>query len=64
MDRAPPSDASKAEKLTRGRVRESRLKVALKANMAKRKAQVRARSGTQTTGTQTAGETGPEENEG
>jgi hypothetical protein len=44
-------------------MREARLKDALKANMAKRKAQVRARQpGEQ--GTATAGTIGPQENEG
>ena len=57
MDHKARSDPEKPEKVTRAMHREERLKVALKANMAKRKAQVRARSGTAT-----AGMTGPEEN--
>ena len=59
MDREPRSEPVKPAKVTRAAVREGRLKVALKANMAKRKAQVRARSGTGA-----AGETGPEDNKG
>jgi hypothetical protein len=40
---APASDVAKAEKATRQRVKDARRKAALKANMAKRKAVVRAR---------------------
>ncbi len=57
MDREPVSEPSKPQKVTRAKHREGRLKVALKANMAKRKAQVRARAGTGA-----AGVTSPEDN--
>ena len=63
MDREPPTEARKAEKVTRAKVRDGRLRLALKANMAKRKAQVRARA-VDETGTATAGVTGPEDNKG
>ena len=61
MDREPRSEPRKPEKVTRAKHREGRLKVALKANMAKRKAQVRARQADEM-GTATAGATGPAEN--
>ena len=59
MEREPRAEPSKPEKVTRAEHREGRLKVALKANMAKRKAQVRARQADET-GTATAGVTSPE----
>lgn len=57
MTREPSSAPSKPVKSQRALHKESRLKAALKANMAKRKAQVRARSD----GT-TAGENGDDNN--
>ncbi len=63
MDRDPRSEPARPAHPTRAAMREARLKDALKANMAKRKAQVRARQpGEQ--GTATAGTIGPQENEG
>ena len=61
MDREPRSATGKPEKGTRAKHRADRLKVTLKANLAKRKAQVRARQAGET-GTATAGVTGPEDN--
>jgi hypothetical protein len=55
MTREPKSDPSHPEKISRAKTREIRLKAALKANMAKRKAQTKARSGDIT-----AGLTGPD----
>jgi hypothetical protein len=54
MRNDPENGSQKPAKVTRAQVRESRLKAALKANMARRKAQVRAR-----TGEEAASETGP-----
>ena len=45
MTRIPQSEPSKPVKVTRAQWRDDRLKAALKANMAKRKAQAQARSG-------------------
>ncbi len=55
MTGKPHSDPSKPATLTRAHSRNDRLKTALKANMAKRKAQAKARSVDAT-----AGMTGPE----
>jgi hypothetical protein len=62
MTREPRPEPGKPEKASRARQREDRLKAALKANMARRKAQLRARQ-TGETGIPTAGATGPEEQE-
>ncbi|MCL3880698.1 hypothetical protein [Marivita sp. GX14005] len=51
MTRKPASDKSEAE------AREDRLKAALKANLARRKAQVRGRIGEQTGGERAGGDT-------
>jgi hypothetical protein len=48
MTKVPVSDPDKPAKSQRVQHREGRLKVALRANMAKRKAQVRARGDTTT----------------
>ena len=70
MTDEPVSDQGRPAKSQRVQHREKRLKAALKANMAKRKAQVRAKSGlaksglaksgTAGSGDTTAGMTGPE----
>ncbi len=51
MTKEPPSSPEKPAKSPRVQQRETRLKMALKANMAKRKAQVRARDEAATDGT-------------
>lgn len=53
MSKEPVPDPAKLTKSPRLQQREARLKAALKANMAKRKAQVRARDGAATDGTAT-----------
>ncbi len=64
MSGAPKSTPSKPLKVSRADEREARLKAALKANMARRKAQARARSETGAEDDKRDGTTGPDnENE-
>ena len=58
MTREPYPEPSKPVKSSRVQHREARLKAALKANMAKRKAQARAKTGAGPADETTAGVTG------
>lgn len=60
MSGAPKSTPSKPQKVSRAEEREARLKAALKANMARRKAQSRARTGAGAENETRDGATGPD----